>query len=420
MMPTVSAGPTTLFGSTAIYFTASALSSAIPFLLLPVLTRVLSPTDFGLFAMFSVSQSVLLPLVGLSTKAAISRRCFDGNGQMPTFITTCFTIVAASSLLVGLLTWALGDWLTTVTRLSIAWLFVALLATMAQYIIFVQLSLWQARRMAWRFGAFQIWQSATYAGFTLLGVVVLGWGWRGQALSQVATFIAFAAIASLALGHAQDLGWPPRLAQAREALEFGLPLVPHGMGGVALGVFDRLLLTNLLDVERAGLYTAALQISMVLGLLVQACNRAYMPRLFAELARDDSRRLTREVRRAYLYFIALAGAGVVGGSIAPLLATTLLGDTFRASAAFIPWLTCGVAVGGMYNVAAYYLIFARRTGWLSIASGLSGVVHVVASVLLIRSEGAIGAAQAFLLSQSCLFVLAWWSPGRRTRRDDAS
>ena len=151
---------------------------------------------------------------------------------------------------------------------------------------------------------------------------------------------------------------------------------------------------------------------MVLGLLVQASNRAYMPRLFAELARDDPRRRVREVRRAYVYFSILAGAGVVVGSVAPSLATPLLGEKFHASAAFIPWLTCAVAVGGMCNVAAYYLIFARRTGWLSIATGLSAVVHVLASALLIRTEGTIGAAHAFLVSQSCLFVLAWSFAGK--------
>ena len=355
---------------------------------------------------------MLLPVVGLSTKAAISRRCFDGDGRMPTFVTTCFTIAAASSGLVALGMWVLGDMLTAVTRLSIDWLYAALLATAAQFIIFVQLSLWQARRMAWRYGAFQISQAATYAGFTLLGVVVLGWGWPGQALSQVATLAAFAALAVLALGHARDLGWPPTSAQAREALRFGLPLVPHGLGGVALGVFDRFLITNMLDVEHAGLYTAALQISMGLGLFIQASNRAHMPRLFAELARNDPRRRAREVRRAYLYFVLLAGAGMGVGAIAPLLTTTILGEKFHASAAFIPWLTCGVAAGGMYNIAAYHLIFARRTGWLSMASGLSGAAHVVVSALLIRTEGTIGAAHAFFLSQVCLFVLAWSLAGK--------
>jgi O-antigen/teichoic acid export membrane protein len=413
MRLSLSPGVTDLLGSTAIYAGANAVSAAIPFLLLPVLTRALTPADFGRLAMFSVTQSALLPLVGLSTKTAISRRWFDGDGDMSSFVTTCLAIATGSSALVALGLWGFASAVTAVTQLSIGWLFVALVATMAQFIIFIQLSLWQARRLAWRYGTFQVTQAAIYASLTLVWVVGLGKGWPGQAAAQAATLVAFAAIALATLGRARDLAWPPRGDQMRQALAFGLPLVPHGLSGVALGVFDRFLIANALDVHEAGLYTAALQISMVLSLLVNASNRAYMPRLFAELARDDGRRRAREVRHAYVYFAVLAGAAVVVGQIAPPLATIVLGEAFHESAAFIPWLAAGVAVGGMYNIAAYHLIFARRTGWLTLASLGSACVHVTMSTLLVHHEGTIGAAHAFVLSQTCLFGLAW-SLARRT------
>lgn len=48
-----------LFGNAAIYLGANILNAGIPFLLLPILTRVLTPADYGIVAMFSVVVSIL-------------------------------------------------------------------------------------------------------------------------------------------------------------------------------------------------------------------------------------------------------------------------------------------------------------------------------------------------------------------------
>lgn len=48
-----------LFGNAAIYLGANILNAGIPFLLLPILTHVLTPADYGIVAMFSVVVSIL-------------------------------------------------------------------------------------------------------------------------------------------------------------------------------------------------------------------------------------------------------------------------------------------------------------------------------------------------------------------------
>ena len=46
-----------LVGNAAIYTLANVTNSAIPFLLLPVLTRVLSPEEYGLVTIFATSAA---------------------------------------------------------------------------------------------------------------------------------------------------------------------------------------------------------------------------------------------------------------------------------------------------------------------------------------------------------------------------
>jgi O-antigen/teichoic acid export membrane protein len=396
-----------------VYAAANVLSSAIPFLLLPVLTRVLSPADFGMVAMFSALQTMLLPLVGPSTKHAVTAHFFgSAGGEMARFLTTCLILTAASSAGVVLLMLPFGDVLTAVTRLPAGWPLLAVAAAAAQFAVMVILALWQARRMAVRFGIFQVLQSASNVGLSLLLVIAFELGWQGRVLGQVGALGLFAALGILALRSASDLDWPPSVKDAREALAFGLPLVPHGLAGAAVVVADRFLVTGMVGVEQTGLYAAALQISLVLSLAVQAFNRAYQPWLLAGLQQGSASFRRRAVQGSYLYFLFLAAAAAIIGLAAPVLVRVILGERFQPAAAFIPFLSLGVAFGGMYGIVANYLILSRRTAWLSLASLISGAVTIAGGVVLVRRHGAIGAAQAFMLAQAILFLLTWWFAAR--------
>ena len=408
------AGEPQLLGSAAVYVTANVLSSAIPFLLLPVLTRVLSPADFGMVAMFSVVQTMLLPLTGLSTKQAVAAHFFapGGRSSIARFLTTCLILTVVSSAGLALVMLPTRAALASITQLSPGWLLVAVAAAAAQFIVLLTLALWQARGNAVRFGVFQVLHIATNVGLSLLFVLSLELGWEGRVLGQVSALALFAALGVLALWSASDLGWPPRADHAREALAFGLPLVPHGLAAAVTVVADRFLLTGMLGVEQTGLYTAALQIAMVLALAVQAFNRAYQPWLLGGLQQDAAGFRRRAVQGSYLYFLFLAAAAAAIGLAAPVIVRVLLGDGFQSAAAFIPYLAFGAAFGGMYNVVANYLIRSRRTAWLSLASVISGAVNIVGSILLIRLNGALGAAQAFMLAQLILFLLTWWFASR--------
>ena len=63
------------------------INSAIPFLLLPVLTVYLTPEDYGIIDIFFNISLIATPLVGLSIVQAISRYYFE-DIDLPKFVAT--------------------------------------------------------------------------------------------------------------------------------------------------------------------------------------------------------------------------------------------------------------------------------------------------------------------------------------------
>ena len=399
----------TLLGNTSIYTGANILNAAIPFLLMPVLTRVLSPADYGTIAMFGIVVSIMGAFTGLSVHGAVGVRYFQLERQrMPSYVGGCLAILAVSSAVMLVVVLVCRRWLEIVAHVPGNWLLVAVLISGAQFLINIRLSLWQVQHKAIRYGAFQVSQSLLNASLSLFLVLGLGMAWEGRVLGQAMAVIAFMMIALFFLHRQSEVSRPKTTHDVRDALKFGVPLIPHVIGGLLIATTDRFMITNMLDVAQAGIYMVALQLGLVLGLLTDSFNRSYAPYLMEVLAKEDQTRDHKIVRGTYIYFIVVTVAALLLGLAAPELLSVLVGEQFRAAAGAVFYVAIGYAFGGMYYMVANYIFFASKTGYLAVATLASGMFNIVATYFLIKVNGILGAAQAFMLSQAMIFLCTWW------------
>ena len=91
-----------LIGNTAIYLFSNILNAAIPFFLLPILTRYLTPAEYGVVGMFQMVLAIFAAFTGLSVHGAANRKYFDRDEglDLSAFIASCVQIVIFSTLIV--------------------------------------------------------------------------------------------------------------------------------------------------------------------------------------------------------------------------------------------------------------------------------------------------------------------------------
>jgi O-antigen/teichoic acid export membrane protein len=397
------------FESALVYTVANALNASIPFLLLPVMTRAFTPEEYGTVAMFAVVLAVIGPFTGLSVHGAVGIRYFEQDRiDLPRFISTCLLILGVSTVVVLLVVAFAYPWLELFTKVPREWLLMAVVLSSARFVVQIQLSVWQAGRQPFRYGVFQVGQSALNAGLSLWFVLGMGLAWQGRLVGQALAVLAFLLVAMWTLGAGRWIKFPASREYARDALKFGVPLIPHTIGGVLIAVMDRFMISNMIDVAQAGIYTVALQVGMVLGLLTDSFNRAFAPWLIENLRREDGRRDLIVVRYTYLYFVTIALLALLMGFAAPTILAVLAGDQYQAASGVVLYIAVGFAFGGMYYMVTTYVFFVGRTGSLATITLFCGVSNVVLSYILIGRSGVVGAAQAFMLCQAALFLGTWW------------
>lgn len=396
----------TLLGGAAVYSFANVANSAIPFLLLPLLTRVLSPEEYGSIAVFAVLISVFNAFTGLSVHGAIGVRYFDPGIDRGRYIASALAILSASTLATILVVLLSGRWISEQTEIAQWWVLMAAFASAANFITQVRLVVWQLEGSAARYGIFQVMQTALNVVLSIVLVLDTKLGWEGRAAGILAAALVGAAFAFLSLRRTVLTDLRVDASYARDALRFGVPLMPHVLGSILIASSDRLLLANLMNMHEVGVYAAGMQIGLVIGVIADAAAKAVGPWLYANLAKSSLAMKRKIVRFTYLYFIGIGITGITFGLAAPYL-LVLLGEQYRSNQQVILYIAVGGAFSGMYLMVVSYIFLVKRNELLSAASISVGVFNLAASYFLVQRFGAVGAAQAYAASQLLMFLATW-------------
>ncbi|PIE69216.1 MAG: polysaccharide biosynthesis protein [Deltaproteobacteria bacterium] len=405
-----------LFRAAGTYGFFSLLGAAIPFLLLPVMTRYLTPNDYGLVAIFGIMVTLITPFVGCNMHGAYSRAYFatdrfDVDVYMGTVVG--FVLVSGTAFLgvVYFFRGTIGD----LFSFPSSWVWIVPIVATSSVLAEIVLVAWQVREAPSSYGIFQNGRTLFEILGALFLVVVLGMGWQGRLISRIVIFVLFACLGIFVLLRGNWLSLRFNKSYLCHALSFGIPLIPHSLAGILNTTIDRIFITNMVGMTETGLYTVGYQIGSIIVLVAGAFNKAYVPWLFNKLNRDSWREKINIVRLTYIYFFISTLGVFIFSWISPLLMSVFVGKAFKDSTIFIIWIAMGSAFNGMYYMVVNYIFYAEKTYLLAWVTFLGAIINVVLNYFFIRLNGAVGAAQATSLSCFISFVFVWYLSAKAYR-----
>src|SRR5664279_3466955 len=229
-----------------IYATSYLIVGATPFLLLPVLTKHLSPEQFGEVTSFLVLSGLLANMAGLSAHGFLASRYFKVESQQLTgLIWTSLGVVTTTHLaalgLVALAYPFIGELLGIPLKY-------ALLAPLAAFVVnlnLIFLAIFQFSGRPWHYLRMRLAQGLAELGICLALLFLVA----ADASARVWSYTAAVAI-SAAGGFLYCVRTGMILPRwdrsaAKSLLRFGIPLLPHVAAGMAITYTDRLLVSSL-------------------------------------------------------------------------------------------------------------------------------------------------------------------------------
>ncbi|WP_338891545.1 lipopolysaccharide biosynthesis protein [Aeromonas rivipollensis] len=400
-----------LLKRSSIYLLSNILNALIPFFLLPVLTRYLTPDEYGQISMFQILVTGLAALTGLNSIGAANRKYYDNNeaSSLALFNGTCVHILLLSTFFLAVVSFLLSEQLSQWLNIPESWIYFAVVISAANFLIQLRLGQWQIREKAIAFGVMQVSQSIIIMILSLFLIIWLQQGASGRVDALFLTTVIYGLLGLLLLYRERlILLFPLRKSFFKEALDFGIPLIPHVVGVFVLSSVDRFLINRELGIAETGIYMLAVQLSLGMAVVFDAINKALVPWLFRALKDNNPLQLQKVVKFTYIFFIVVFILGCLSFLVGPWVVTWIAGEAYQKAGTVIGWLCLGQAFGGMYLMVTNYLFYEKRTGVLSVLTIFSGLVNIVALLYLIPIKGIEGAAIAYSISMLVRFLGTWF------------
>jgi O-antigen/teichoic acid export membrane protein len=402
-----------LLRHSAIYGLGTIVARVVAVLLLPLYTRYLSPSDYGLIETLVALSAVLTAIVAQGMKSAFFRFYFDSAEpeRRLLVVRTAFWYVLAASTAVLVAGTALAQpisWLLFHTRSHDGLVIAAFVGLWAALNYEQMTSLFRVEQRSGAYVTATLANVAITIAATVVLVVVFDKGPLGVLIGNftgtLAVYVALLAYSRSALG----LQFDRSLYRAMN--RFGLPLVPSAVALWMTNFSDRFFLVKLADPHEVGLYSIGVRIASAIVLLLTAFRMAWPA--FAYSIDDD-----REAKRTYSFVLTYVvyfccWLALTLGLLAPWILQLVTTEPFYPAEDVVAPLAFGVAAFGAFVVVQIGTGRARQTRSNWLVTGAAALLNVVLNLALIPSYGRMGAAVAMVSSYSLLFVAMAWRAQR--------
>jgi len=393
---------TALLRHSSIYLAGNLMQKATAFLLIPIYTRALSTSQYGLLELANTIVNLTLVVAALGVPNAINkclhRDCPDEASRRRLLgTTTLFTLL--TTLALGSIGWLLQGVLAPlvapgpegllVVRAVILWV------VLAQFTV-IPLEMLRAAGRAHLYVGLSLAQLVTQSSVTLYLVLGRGYTLTGVLAGNVAGFLTVTLLGALALLPRATWTFDRRLFRA--ALHYGLAMIPVFAASFVVNLSDRFFLGTLAGLGALGVYALGYKFGALLDLLiVMPLQRAWTPMFFGLSHRDDAPQILARVATAVAGLLTLATVGMT--LAVPAFLRLAAGAEFQSAAHYVPLVCIAYVLSGLSNSLGNGLVVAEKVPLIAGCAAMGAMTSLACNALLVPRLAAYGAA----LSAICAF-----------------
>lgn len=403
-----------LIKHSAIYGGGQLLSRVTSFLLLPIYTTYLRPSDYGVIAILDLVAALLGIVIVSGLISAINRYHFEAKsskGRRQVWWTGMTFIVLISTILV-VMGFVLRDGLA---RLILG----PTVREGAFYVMLILAAFWLSSLGQLPAVYLRVLKrSGLFVGFSLgrllvnitlnvyfLAVLDLGISGilLGNLISEFVNTLGLMSVFSYSLG-AYSIDW----SLGEKLWKFGAPLVITGLLSILMHQSNLYFLSVFLDLEEVGLYSLAYTIAQAVNALCLIPFAMIWSVLIYEIAdQPNAKQVYVRVFEYFTYGVALVLLGVT--LFSKSLLQIMVAPDFLPAARFIPILCLAFLIFSLHEHFKVPVLLAMRTADLIPVAAVATLVNIGVNLALIPLFGPVGAAWASVLTfvvYSCGGL--WW------------
>lgn len=385
-----------------LYVAIDGINKAVPFLILPIISKYLTPEEFGIATNYNVFVQIVSVFIYSAALASISVNYFKlDKNEFSRYLSGMVLIGTIALLILIFLSLILHNEIKNAFNLPVSFILLGLSEPYLLMFTSINTVVWRCEENILNFGKLEISQTLLSALLTLIFVIGLGFSWKGKVEGHLFSIIIYGLFSAWFLYKKGLLCFtiPPK--SVRDVLVFTIPLMPHALSFWLKGGVDKLLLSNMIGLSANGIYSVALTMGMIASTFMNSFSNAYTPYLYknlSEIQKNRNKLHWNRLRCNILKIILLMFVLVVICYVIAYFIIVLLYDkAFHRSTEFLPFVFLSEFFRGIYLVYVGFLYYASHTKILGITTFSLSCFQMLISYLLIKYVGSMGVVYSSLI-----------------------
>lgn len=374
-------------------------SKILVFLLLPLYTRVLTNTDYGIVDLVIQTSNLVIPIVSIGITNAVIRFGLDNNVNKSHVFTTGLIAILCGFGIFLLFKPLFSKILYISEYMNIVYLFVLMSCLRSLCSQFVR-----SRNMVRLYALDGVISTLTTTLFTVLFLVVFKLGVNGYITAIIlsdfssSVFLFFTAKLYAYI----DIKSIDK-KNVFSMLKYSIPLIPTTIFWWVTNVSDRFIVAYMLGTVANGLYAISYKIPTIVTLISSIFTEAWQLSAIEEKGVIERELFFSNVFKSYSSIIFIAASALI--LLVKLITKILVSYSFYDSWKYVPFLVVATSFSCLVNYLDS-IYFVEKKSNLSLATTFVGaIINIVLNLLLIPKLGINGASFATFVSYFSVFVI---------------
>lgn len=394
-----------------IYGLGNLSTKLVGFILLPLYTKNLTVSDYGILSILEITSQFIISIFGLSLYQAFNRWYWDKkyrNRQKSIFFTTFISLFFISGFMIFILSCVSNDLsMLLFGKTDFSYVIKIMITTSCLQIISVlpkTLMKLQEKSIFYSFS--NLIRFIVNLLFTIYFVAFLKKNVEGIYLAQLIGTVIFFIILSRYI--IKNFKFKFELTVLKEMFLYSFPLMFASLSGIVLSISDRFCLNFIGELSDVGEYSLGFKIANSIKVLViTSVQLAISPVIFKMMDQKGNKRLYSKIMTYFCFgvMIFVLGLSVFGKEIIKLLASS--NKDYWSAYKVIPIISFAILFGMLKDTSLIGLNITKRTKIIAIVMTIISILNIILNIVLIPHFNSLGAAIATLISQAIFFVIIY-------------
>ena len=399
----------TLVKETFVYTLTDVIGRAMSFILLPIVSYFLPPSELGIATNFTVLTSLIILLAGLAIVNSVPYFFYEQNREENvSLISNLLMLCLGLSVVIWGLAACFSQLIFEYLQLSLHIQLLGVVFVIGSLISSINLILLRLENKPKQFAILQVLQIILHALFVILFVIVLRGGGEGKIYAEVLVFSVVGLIHLVMMLRKGYISFRFQMPWIKRLLRFGLPLLPHSISFWLKGGMDKVFITTYCGLQFNGLYSMAISVSSVYTMLMQSFFNAYTPYLQKRLAGLDGGQCHEEkrsiVKQIYLIYALFGIVGILAVVICWGIFHYMIDSKYLPAMAYLPLIILANFIYTFYNFTIEFIYKVKKTLVMGIITFTGSLIQMLLSYVLIKEYGVMGAVYSLLIGNTLITI----------------